>query len=155
MSFCFDTIFKTRSWHTVLMTDSSLIGFLNAFLCSSARSQSLYTCLVSNNVGLCSGELMSQGNSSYFLISDMPPTLLFHHMVISCFLLKWGMWMFICQPSCYEWSTKSNLPDCPLPSWGAASPRPQITLISFGIRSFELCHSVWVWSFETHNHKVQ
>lgn len=47
--------------------------------------------------------------SSYFLISSMPPTALFHHMVISCSLLKRGVWILICQPPRSQWRTKSNL----------------------------------------------
>lgn len=61
--------------------------------------------------------------SSYFLISSMPPTFLFHHMVISCSLLKWAVWMLICQlPSRSKWRSKSNL----LLSCLCPEPRPHL-----------------------------
>lgn len=78
---------------------------------------------------------------SYFLISGMPPTLLFHHMVISCSPLKWGVWMLICQPPSLSMKDQMQSPFLLLPSWATASPRPRISLISLARdpSSFVMC----------------
>ena len=116
-SFCFDISLQMRyfSSNAILLTDSSLIGFLKCFpyqqdgVCQQCQKPFVIHLFSVKYGGALLHWAYESRPPSYFLISGMPPTLLFHHMVISCSLLKWGVWMLICQPPRSHWRTKSNL----------------------------------------------
>lgn len=139
--FCFDIALQIRYFpqNTTLLTDSSLIGFLKC--CTYQHRDTCQQCQKPFMIHLFSvkhgGALLDWAYESkpqsYFLISGMPPTLLFHHMVISCSPLKWGVWMLICHPPRSKWRAQKQSPLLLLLSWAAASPRPRITLISLAL----------------------
>lgn len=94
--FCFDIIAN----ETVLPESRQPSGllwfdFLNALLASSAWSHSWYTCLVSNMEELESTPPSHTHPHThkhpFQLFPNQPPTLLFHHMLISCSWLKRGL----------------------------------------------------------------
>lgn len=101
--------------NTILLTVSSLIWFLKCFsyqhgvTCQQCQKPFMIHLFSVKYGGALLRWAYESRPPSYFLISCMPPTLPFHHMVISCSQLKWGMWMLICQPLCSKWRTQSNL----------------------------------------------
>lgn len=109
------------SSNTILLTDPSLIGFLKCFPCQHGgvfqRCQKPFVIhLLSVEYG---GALLcwacESRPPSYFLISGIPPTLPFHHMVISCSLLKWAVWMLICPSPRSKWKKTNLLFSCCCP----------------------------------------
>lgn len=95
---------KKLSSNTILPTDSSLIGFLwclphqHDVVCQQCQKPFVIHLFSVKYGGALLRWAYESRPPSYFLITGMHPTLPFHHMVISCSPLKWGVRMLICQP---------------------------------------------------------
>lgn len=144
-SLCFDTVLQTRCFPQIAFCRLFHLSF-DFFKCFPYQhGATCQQCQKPFMIHLFSvkygGALLHWAYESrppsYFLISCMPSTLLFHHMVISCSWLKWDMWMLICHPPRCTWRTKSNLlSSCCCPEqWPHLDP----TSLLFP----------WLWIFKT------